>query len=62
MDAYYLTQKEAAVRYGYSVAWFRKQRAFGEGPKFIQLIKSGRVLYPIVETDEWFKIRMRDKE
>lgn len=58
----FITDKEASERYGYSQAWFIKARAEGNGPKFIQIKDNGRVLYPLVETDDWFKSRMGMRE
>ena len=58
----FITDKEAADRYGYSQSWFIRARAEGHGPKHIQIKDKGRVLYPLIETDEWFKIRMEMKE
>jgi len=49
----YLKESEASTRYGYSRAWFQRERWKGTGPKFIKM-KSGKILYPILETDEWF--------
>jgi len=62
MDEPYLTEKEASLRYGYSVSWFYKMRHSGDGPKCIQLIKNGRVLYPMSSTDDWFRTRMIERE
>lgn len=58
----FMTDKETADRYGYSQAWFIKARAERTGPKYIQINNNGRVLYPLIETDEWFKKRMEMKE
>lgn len=58
----FLTDKEAADRYGYSQSWFIKSRTNGTGPKYMQIKDNGRVLYPLIETDEWFKKRMEMKE
>lgn len=62
MEKKYLTDKEAASRYGYSVAWFKKTRQDKKGPPFLQLEAHCRVLYPLEETDAWFKKRLEDKE
>lgn len=48
----YLSEKEAAERYGYSCFWFQRQRWLGTGPKFLKLGR--KILYPLVQTDEWF--------
>ena len=58
----FMTDKEAADRYGYSQAWFLKARYEKRPPKYIQVQEGGRVLYPLEETDEWFKKRMEMKE
>lgn len=58
----YLTLKEASKRYGHSCSWFVREREKGEGPPYIQIKERGRVLYPLQETDEWFKKRIVEKE
>jgi hypothetical protein len=62
MGIQYLTEKEAANRYGYSQSWFMRGRIEGFGPNFVQIKNHGRVLYPLEETDKWFKERMRENE
>lgn len=62
MSEKYLTDKEAADRYGYSTAWFIKARVQGYGPHYIQIKPRGRVLYPLDETDRWFTEKMKEKE
>lgn len=58
----YLTDKEASDRYGYSQRWFIKQRQLKKGPKYFQLKGGkGRVLYPLIETDKWFKDNLEEK-
>lgn len=56
MGKSYLTEKEASKRYGYSISWFRitRKKNKGEYPKYIKLQGKGRVLYPLLETDQWF--------
>jgi predicted DNA-binding transcriptional regulator AlpA len=49
----YLNETEASLRYGYSRQWFQRERWKGTGPKFIK-INSGKILYPLQETDNWF--------
>jgi hypothetical protein len=49
----YMTDIEASKRYKYSRSWFQRARWAGTGPPFLKF--SGKVLYPIKETDEWFK-------
>jgi predicted DNA-binding transcriptional regulator AlpA len=58
----FITDKEAAMRYGYSQSWFIRKRIKGDGPKYKQIANHGRVLYPVVETDAWFKEKMKEKE
>lgn len=62
MGAQYLTEKEAAQRYGYSQSWLNRARVQKYGPPYIQLRNHGRVLYPLIETDGWFKQQMKEKE
>lgn len=54
----YLTVKEAAHRYGYSKAWFDLRRDQDKGPIYIKILGKGRILYPLTQTDEWFKNAM----
>ena len=49
----YINESEAAIRYGYSKQWFQRMRWLGSGPKFVK-INGGKILYPIILTDEWF--------
>lgn len=58
----YITDKEAAQRYGYSVSWFQKLRMKKESPKFIKLRGKGKVLYPIDELDQWFRQNLQASE
>lgn len=62
MNEQYLTEKEAAQRYGYSCSWFARARAQGYGPRYTQLREHGRVLYALDSTDKWFKDKVKDKE
>ena len=62
MNKEYLTLKDASKRYGHSASWFIRERENGEGPPFMQLKEHGRVLYPLIETDEWFKKKMKERE
>lgn len=48
----YLTEIEAAIRYGFSRAWFQRSRWAGDGPSFIKV--RSKVLYPLEATDKWF--------
>jgi hypothetical protein len=48
-----LSEKEAAVRWPYSVAWFRRKRIEGGGPPYMKV--GGRVIYLIDNLDEWFE-------
>ena len=51
----YLTDKEASKRYGYSTAWFQKQRSAKKPPPFVKLQGKGKIYYPLEKVDEWFK-------
>jgi hypothetical protein len=53
----YLTKKEAAARYGYSVNWFNRQRTLHRPPEAIKS-DCGRVYYDLDKTDEWFRSAM----
>lgn len=48
----YLNESEASYRYGYSRQWFQRERWKGTGPKFLKI--SGKILYPLEDTDKWF--------
>lgn len=58
----YITRKEAATRYGLSVAWFKARQNRHEEPRFIKLRGTGRVYYDVLLTDEWFKNNMKESE
>lgn len=62
MGKEYLTLKDASKRYGHSPSWFIRERENGDGPPFTQIKASGRVLYPLEETDDWFNKRLLDQE
>ena len=47
-----ISEKEAAQRYPYSVKWYQRMRWQGGGPPYIKV--RGRVMYPLMELDEWF--------
>lgn len=51
----YITEKEASTRYGYSLSWFQRQRHFKKKPSFVKLQGTGKVYYPMEDTDLWFK-------
>ena len=50
-----LSEKEASVRYSLSPAWFQRMRWSGNGPEYIKVNGSGKILYPIESTDTWFQ-------
>jgi len=54
----YMSDKEAAQRYGYSESWFRKRRKDQIGPPFMRLTAGGKVWYPVKESDDWFQKNM----
>lgn len=58
LDKKYISDKEAAIRYGYSQQWFRLCRHKKKGPPFLKLQGKGKVYYSIEETDKWFKENM----
>lgn len=51
----YITDKEAAQKYGYSVSWFQKQRAKKQPPPFMKISGRGKVYYSIEDLNKWFK-------
>jgi len=52
VEKLFLTQSEAVFRYGYSAAWWERNRWLGQGPPYLKL--KGRILYPIASTDRHF--------
>lgn len=58
----YMTDKEAADRYGYSQSWFQKARWKGNSPPFLKFRGKGKVLYDVMATDLWFKENMIEGE
>ena len=56
----YITDKEASLKYGFSQDWFKKVRVQKRGPKYIKL--EGKVLYPVHDTDEWFRKNIKSSE
>ena len=61
MGVRFLSEIEAASRYGYSKSWFSKKRLTKGGPPFIKMA-DGRILYNLEKTDTWFKDKMVEKE
>lgn len=51
----YITDKEAAQRYGYSQSWFQQRRCKNLPPMFVKLQGKGKVFYPLDATDQWFR-------
>jgi hypothetical protein len=51
-----INEIEASERYGLSRQWFQRARWEGGGPAFVKM--SARVLYPLEETDSYFKSRI----
>lgn len=51
----YLSEKEASIRYSLSPAWFQRMRWSGNGPLYIKVNRTGKVLYPIESTDAFFE-------
>ena len=62
MGKKYLSEKEAADRYGYSKSTFIRMRECNNGPKYVQFKPHGRILYSVEQTDFWFQERMKEKE
>jgi hypothetical protein len=55
----YLTEKEISGKYGISEYWLRRQRYLGNEPVFFKIRGKGKVFYPEIETDEWFKTNIK---
>lgn len=58
----YITRKEAAHRYGFSVSWFEQRQNQHEEPRFIKIRGKGKAYYPKEATDNWFKENMKESE
>jgi predicted DNA-binding transcriptional regulator AlpA len=58
----YLTDKEAAQRYGYSTSWFQNQRCKKINLPFVKMRGKGKVYYPRDEVDKWFKDNLKMNE
>lgn len=58
----YLTEKDASRRYGFSQRWFQEHRYQGNGPVCLQVCKKGKILYPLEQTDEWFRVNLKEVE
>lgn len=58
----YITRKEAASRYGLSIAWFKLRQQRHEEPHFVKIGGRGRVYYDVLKTDQWFKENMKECE
>ena len=58
MGKSYITDKEAAQRYGYSQQWFRLCRHNKVGPPYVKLQGKGKVYYSVEEIDKWFTDNM----
>jgi len=56
LPAFAIDEQQAAERYGLSRSWFQRARWAGNGPPYMKL--QGRVLYPLEETDCWFKAHL----
>lgn len=57
----YISEKEASGRYGYSTAWFQKERFNKIGPPFCKIKEQGKVLYCIDDVDKWFSERLKNQ-
>jgi hypothetical protein len=58
----YLTEKEAANKYGFSLSWFKLKRYDSKREcrhdiPFVR-VRTGRILYPVKELDEWFRVNI----
>lgn len=55
----YLTSKEAAHKFGYSEAWFQRQRNLNLPPPYIKLQGKGKVYYEVEVIEGWFRENMK---
>lgn len=55
----YMSDKEAAERYGFSRSWFQDRRQNELEPHYIKLLGKGKVFYPVDETDKWFSENLK---
>lgn len=53
IDKKYISEIEAAQRYGYSRSWFQRARWQGDSPPFVKI--RGKILFPVDVVDEWFE-------
>lgn len=51
----YLTPIEVSKRYGFTVNWLKQRRHLGKNPMYVKHKECARILYPLIETDNWFK-------
>ena len=51
----YVTDKELARKYGFSLSWFRNQRYKKQGLPYVKITGQGKILYDVELADEWFK-------
>lgn len=52
-DEKYFVEKEASLKYGLSIHWFRRARYEHKGPPYHKF--SSKIYYKEVEVDRWFK-------
>lgn len=62
MGVKFITDKEAAARYGYSQSWFQHARLTKKGPPWVKIMGQGKVLYRLVDCDQWFKDNVVEHE
>lgn len=56
----FITTKEAAMDYGFSVSWFTLARAMKKGPEYLKMPGvRGRVIYSVEILDKWFEENRR---
>ncbi len=65
-DREYLTEKEASAIYPYSIKWFQEKRQGKKKglscPPFIQIHERGKVFYPVIDLENWFKKKVAENE
>lgn len=53
----YITDKQAASKYGLSQSWFKNARYKGTSPTYHRL--NGKIYYTVENIDKWFKENLK---
>jgi len=55
----YITDKEAAAMFCYSLSWFQAKRHKKEGPPYIRVGKA-KIYYELEKLENWFRENTRE--